>query len=99
MNTKKHRVVSIVICILFVFIAFASLFYVVKEEKHHCTGEECSVCACILLAEQTLKNLKTGGIDVSDLSPILVSSALMLICQALHICGTSLVSQKVRMNN
>ena len=53
MNTKKKRVFSMAVCILFLFVTFASLFYIVKEENHHCTGEDCPICANIQQAEQT----------------------------------------------
>ena len=53
MNTKKKRVFSMAVCILFIFVTFASLFYIVKEENHHCTGEDCPICANIHQAEQT----------------------------------------------
>ena len=45
MNTKKKRVFSMAVCILFIFVTFASLFYIVKEENHYCTGEDCPICA------------------------------------------------------
>ena len=33
--------------IIFIFVTLASLFYIVKEENHKCTGEDCPVCACV----------------------------------------------------
>lgn len=99
MNTKRQRAFSIAICIIFIFVTFASLFYVVKEENHHCTGDECPICACIHQAEQTLKNLETGVVLVHIISPIVVLFALMLASRILYVCGSSLVRQKVRLNN
>lgn len=52
---EEKRVFSMAVCILFLFVTFASLFYIVKEENHHCTGEDCPICANIHQAEQTLK--------------------------------------------
>ena len=57
MNTRTKRTFSVAVCILFLFVTFASLFYIVKEENHHCTGEDCPICANIHQAEQTLRNV------------------------------------------
>ena len=86
MNTKKKRVFSMAVCILFLFVTFASLFYIVKEENHHCTGEDCPICANIHQAEQTV-------------NPVCILFALLIVGQFLLVSDTSLVSQKVRLNN
>lgn len=39
MYTKKQRVMSMAVGVLFLFMMFASLFYVVKEADHNCTGD------------------------------------------------------------
>ena len=62
MTGKKKKCTAAIICILFVFVTFASLFYIVKEADHECTGENCPICACVHQAHQTLKNLGTGTI-------------------------------------
>lgn len=47
MTGKKKKCIAAIICILFVFVTFASLFYIVKEAGHECTGEKCPICACV----------------------------------------------------
>ena len=99
MKTKRKRHLAALICVLFLVVTFASLFYIVKEENHKCTGEDCPICACVHQAEQNLKNLGTGL--TADFSTILVVlSAILVICgHSENLCFTSLVSQKVRLNN
>ena len=99
MNTKNKRVFSMVVCILFLFVTFVSLFYIVEEANHHCTGEDCPVCANIHQAEQTLRNLSTGTIVHTAVNPILIMCVLVIADHVLFIARTSLVSQKVRLNN
>ena len=99
MNTKKKRVFSMAVCILFLFVTFASLFYIVKEENHNCTGEDCPICANIRQAEQTLRNLGTGTIAHAVLNPMPLMFILAIAGQASVVLNTSLVSQKVRLNN
>ena len=99
MNTKKKRVFSMAVCILFLFVTFAFLFYIVKEENHHCTGEDCPICANIHQAEQTLRNLGTGMVIHAIVNPMPLMFILAIAGQAFVVSNTSLVSLKVRLNN
>lgn len=99
MNTKKKRVFSMAVCILFIFVTFASLFYIIKEENHYCTGEDCPICANIHQAEQTLRNVGNGTITIATINPMLILFALLITGQFLIVSDTSLVSQNVRLND
>lgn len=99
MNTKKKRVFSMAVCILFLFVTFASLFYIIKEENHNCTGEDCPICANIHQAEQALRNLGASMVIHATVNPVLFMFVLAIAGQAFVVSNTSLVSQKVRLNN
>ena len=99
MSTKKKSTFSVAVCILFLFVTFASLFYIVKEENHNCIGEDCPICANIHQAEQTLKNLGNGTIISAVINPVFIVFVLLITDQFLFIFSTSLVSQKVRLND
>lgn len=47
MTTEKRKHLAAWVSISFIFVTLASLFYIVKEENHKCTGEDCPVCACV----------------------------------------------------
>ena len=59
MDTGKKKSMAAVICIFLIFVTFASLFYVAREENHNCTGKDCPICACVHQAKQVLRNLGT----------------------------------------
>ncbi len=99
MYTKKQRVMSMAVGVLFLFMMFASLFYVVKEADHNCTGEDCPICATIHQAEQTLKNIGTGVVLVMMTDPTPMQTMLAALGCFLFLSSTSLVSQKVRLDN
>ena len=99
MNTGTKRKISIAICAIFIAVTFVSLFYIVKEENHHCTGEDCPVCACVHQAEQTLRNLGTGTAITAAVNQMPAISALAAAGVCLFIPCISLVSQKVRLND
>jgi len=99
MNTKKRKIFSMAICVIFLIVTFASLFSIAKEENHNCTGEDCPICANIHQAEQTLKNLNTGVIARAIMNPLSLILVLLIMGEALFVSSTSLISQKVRLNN
>ena len=99
MNRKRQKTFSIAVCVLFLFITFASLFYIAEEENHYCTGEDCPICANIHQAEQTLRNLGAGTVIHATVNPVLFMFVLAIAGQAFVVSNTSLVSQKVRLNN
>lgn len=99
MNAKRKKAFSIAVCLLLVAVTFASLFYIVKEENHHCTGEGCPICANIHQAEQTLRNAGNGTITIAAINPMPILFALLITGQFLLVSDTSLVSQKVRLND
>lgn len=99
MNTKTKKFFSVAVCTLMLFVTFASLFYIVKEENHHCTGEDCPICANIHQAEQTLRNIGNGTIMIAAINPMPILFVLLITGQFLLVSDTSLVSQKVRLND
>lgn len=99
MNTKKHRRIPLIVCVLCIFVMFASLFYIVKEENHHCTGEDCPICACISQAEQTLRNWGTAVSVSMGVNLVILSSVSSAAARSLYVLIATLVSQKVRLND
>ena len=99
MITKKRKYLAAWISIIFIFVTFASLFYIAKEENHKCTGEDCPICACVHQAEQTLKNLSTGMIVAFCTLVVLEAGILVIPVCFIKLIPRSLVSQKVRLND
>ena len=96
---RNRKITAAVICMLFVFVTLASLFYIEKEENHLCTGEDCPVCACIHQAEQTLRTLSNGVTGTAEL-PIQILAGCLLVCAYITVTVfKSLVDKKVRLND
>ena len=76
-----------------------SAFYIIAEADHDCAGEDCHICACLLLCEHLLHRQNSGILA----SALAVAAAVLLICLALSSApGFALetpVSKKVRLNN
>ena len=99
MHTKKQRTLAFIICMTFIVTALFSIFFIVKEVNHDCTGEKCPICSCIHQMEQTLKQLGTGSttkvLSIHD-SFFIITPLFLFIA---FIPCTSLISQKVRLND
>ncbi|HAY04313.1 MAG TPA: hypothetical protein DCX57_07975 [Lachnospiraceae bacterium] len=99
MNNSKRRYISMLTGILFLFITFASLFFIAKEETHECTGQDCPICACIHQAEHILNHLGSDMSAVVFMAVIPVFSTLLLFKLFMVAFDRSLVGEKVRLNN
>ncbi|WP_099468713.1 hypothetical protein [Konateibacter massiliensis] len=99
MHTKKQSSLAFLICAAFIIVTLFSTFFIVKEANHNCSGEDCPICACVHQTEQTLKQLGTGTIETAALIPGILSFIPVLFCMFLFIPCTSLVSQKVRLDD
>ena len=99
MDTGKKKSMAAVICIFLIFVTFASLFYVAREENHNCTGKDCPICACIRQAEQIVKNVGTAVNDPVTAGLIFVQRSVILAAGCLCVLCITLVSQKVRLDS
>ncbi|MBD9219425.1 MAG: hypothetical protein EGQ35_03750 [Clostridiales bacterium] len=97
--TKKQRITALFVCIVFVLVTFCSLFYIAKEENHHCTGENCSICISIHKAEQFLKNISNAISTKTLVFTICNFTVNIALLYVLVLPCVSLISQKVRMDN
>lgn len=99
MYTKKQKRLAFLICVTFIFVTFFSILFIVEESDHDCRGENCPVCACIYQAEQTLKQIGTGVAEAAVPALITEQFALASACVVLIVPFTTLVKQKVRLND
>ncbi len=99
MAEKRQKKMAVIACLVLLFVTFASLFYIAKEEIHDCTGADCPICACVRQAKQTLKNLGNCLQSMFCAAMYLVAKSVLLTATLIYICTASLVSQKVRLND
>lgn len=96
---KYKRIAAGIIGIMMLFITLFSAFYIASEADHDCTGEDCSICACIQQCENTLHQTGDGA---ASQSAVIIPVVFMLVFAVLFVAvfpqGT-LVSRKVRLNN
>lgn len=101
MYGKKQRNIASFICVVFLFVTFASLLFIAKEADHVCTGADCAICAAVAEAKDSLARLKNGFASLAG--ALAVSAVLLLLfalAGALAVAPQATpVAQRVRMNN
>ena len=99
MYSTKQRLIALIACLSVLFITAFMMFVVPHELEHDCCGEECPICACIHLVEQTVHSLSVTITSLISMFSIIV---LLYTCIAEFNSGMpscSLIKEKVRLNN
>ena len=84
---------------LLLVVVLFSAFFIAAEADHHCTGEDCPVCACLQQCEKTLHQIGGG---LAALSAVIVPAVIILISVVLlafAIPHKTPVSGKISLNN
>ena len=56
--TSSHKkIVAGIAAFAVLFIVLFSSFYICAEADHHCSGEDCPVCACIQICENVIRQM------------------------------------------
>ncbi len=96
---KNRKRLALLVSVIFVIVTFFSLFYVTKEQNHHCADRDCPICACIHQAEQALKTLGDGFAEAVVFLAVLIMAIGLIAGDFPNLVWKSLITQKVRMNN
>ena len=96
---KRSRFFASLAVLLIVFVLFASLYFILHEAHHDCSGEDCPVCRLITVCRDTLKGFAFISVLVGILLAFLFrSSGIRLAREEKRLVNTP-VSLKVRLLN
>ena len=96
---KRSRFFASLAVLLIVFVLFASLYFILHEAHHDCSGEDCPVCRLIAVCRDTLKGFAFISVLVGILLAFLFrSSAFRSALKEKRFTHTP-VSLKVRLLN
>lgn len=97
--SRRTRFISILVFILFFFVTVASLFFIIDQADHECSGTKCSICHKIIECKNLLKtNSCICQIDVIQLFLFLMITISMLQL-SMAVFQNTLVSLKVKLSN
>ena len=96
-KSKRLAVLFMIAVTLFVVISCAA--FNVIELGHDCTGEDCPVCYCVNLCENTLRQLTLVSSQV--LFAYVNIFAVLIFCSYVTLCEShkTLITLKVKLSN
>ena len=98
--SAKYRYIRTAIAALLVGVLLLCVFFIVAEGNHHCSGDECVVCACIRLCERTLHpiaGLEAAWACLVPAASILIAGACLLTWSLW--ANNTPIFRKVRIND
>ena len=99
MKRNQKRIRTAIAALLAGVLLLCALF-IVAEGHHHCTGDECAICACLRLCERVLH--PQAGPGAASVHGAAAASAFALgavLLWGLLTAKASLISEKVRIND
>lgn len=95
---NKLRIAAILLILAVLFFVLFSVFFIVHEADHDCSGDDCPVCMLIQIYEDNIRQVGSG--DAASATGILVFLALtMPVFMAFSVRTSTLISNKIRLNN
>ncbi len=85
--------------ILLLLTVLLSSFYVSTEIHHHCSGEDCPVCACVQQCENLLHRIGDGSAAALALVIPVCCLFVVMLFAVNRLGRETLVTQKIRLND
>ena len=98
-SLQSKRFVAGIMALMMLVIVLFSVTFIAAEAEHDCCGDDCSICSCIRLCENTLKQIGNGSIGQTV---VIIPIFLLCISIPLSVCifkQETPVSRKIRLNN
>ncbi len=99
-TNKTRRIAAGIMAMMILAIMLFSTFYVAAELGHHCDDEDnCPVCATLNMCTNTLHNISSGMITLATVILPAIYYILLAVLGISVIAQSTLVSQKIRLND
>jgi hypothetical protein len=98
-HQKSRRLSTGIMAFMILFVVLFSAFFLSIEANHHCSGNDCPICACMQMCENTLHHIvKCDSAAATIFLPFIIffSSISDYVCSIIR---TTPVSEKVRLDN
>ncbi len=99
-TNKTRRIAAGMMAMMILITMLFSTFYVAAGLGHHCDDEDnCPVCATLNMCTNTLHNIGSGMITLTTVILPAISYILIAVLGISGIAQSTLVSQKIRLND
>ena len=98
-NLHSKRIATGIIIFMMLVFVLLSGFFIAAEAGHDCCGEDCPICACVQICENTLRQIVGGAAGQTALIlPVILYCISCVIFVCVFVQETP-VTKKVRMDN
>lgn len=77
---KTTKVMTLMMLVMFFFSMLYSVFFLVNNAHHDCTGENCPICEQLQIAENIVNKLSTAIVSIA---------AAIFLCVSAQTCSSS----------
>ena len=97
--SKTKKCLSVLMAVILTAVFVLSVFFVIFESKHNCSGDDCQICQTVSLCLKAFDN-KTPKPENADVFAS-VCFALVLVIGAVSLCfdNKNLITLKVKLSN
>ena len=97
--SKTKRAISVFLAVVLTAVFALSVFFVVFESKHNCSGDDCQICQTVNLCLKVFNNKSPKPETASVVS--LIAFALVLVMGAVLLCkkNENLITLKVKLSD
>lgn len=95
----KKKITSFAVCLLVLVSLSFSAFFLMAEAHHNCTHDNCLICSCLDICQQTLHQIGSGLLPVFVMilpTIFLLFKASGYIFEEIH---ETLITDKVRLDS
>ena len=96
---RVKRMIAFAVAMAIVCVTLFSFIYGAEHVGHHCTGNDCPICATINQSMNSLKQLGLGVILIAAAAVTIFVETLQRMDYKCFCSVSTLFSQKVRLNN
>ena len=100
-NCKRNNaLISGLICAILLAVMFSSIFFIIKEADHDCTGADCPICNKIQACVQALETIGSAvGVKFAVAAALFCAVLILTAGKSIHIMPATPVSLKVKLTN
>lgn len=99
MKSLMKRISAAAAAVLFVLVIFCSSAFIAVHGHHHCTGEDCVVCAVLEQCHESMDTLGTSLPALALSAAVIVLAVILVFCAAGSFTDSTLISLKVELLN
>ncbi len=94
-----RKITACIMAFMMLLFMLSSFFFISSHVHHNCHGEDCPVCACIQMCENSIRGCGSEAAAVASVIIPILAFILTISAGVNSFTPDTLVSRKVRLDN